>query len=107
VIQVQNEIIANNYSLCLSGSFYNSIIHYVICIFFYRACGSHFRAGNLVDQSMATDLTGEVTSSAGPVQLEDLQRILRSIQAPGDSADILCQYVFYRLYHYLFFIGFN
>ncbi|XP_078154439.1 regulatory particle non-ATPase 13 isoform X3 [Carex rostrata] len=48
------------------------------------------RAGNLVDQSMATDLTGEVTSSAGPVQLEDLQRILRSIQTPGIGlSDIL------------------
>ncbi|XP_078154438.1 regulatory particle non-ATPase 13 isoform X4 [Carex rostrata] len=45
------------------------------------------RAGNLVDQSMATDLTGEVTSSAGPVQLEDLQRILRSIQTPVEDPD--------------------
>ncbi|KAJ1694232.1 hypothetical protein LUZ63_010930 [Rhynchospora breviuscula] len=45
------------------------------------------RAGNLVDQSMATDLTGEVTSSAGPVQLEDLQRILRNIQAPVEDPD--------------------
>ncbi|KAH7674642.1 Proteasomal ubiquitin receptor Rpn13/ADRM1 protein [Dioscorea alata] len=38
------------------------------------------RAGNLVDQSLGTELAGEVTSSAGPVQLADLQRILRSIQ---------------------------
>lgn len=45
------------------------------------------RAGNLVDQSMATDMTGEVTSSAGPVQLEDLQRILRNIQAPVEDPD--------------------
>lgn len=41
------------------------------------------RAGNLVDQSMAAELAGEVTSSAGPVQMEDLQRILRSIQPAG------------------------
>ncbi|XP_072961097.1 26S proteasome regulatory subunit RPN13 isoform X1 [Typha angustifolia] len=44
------------------------------------------RAGNLVDQSMAAELTGEVTSSAGPVQLADLQRILRSIQ-PADAIE--------------------
>ncbi|KAJ3682139.1 hypothetical protein LUZ60_014712 [Juncus effusus] len=45
------------------------------------------RAGNLVDQSMANDLAGEVTSNAGPVQLEDLQRILRNIQAPVEDPD--------------------
>ncbi|XP_008806959.1 26S proteasome regulatory subunit RPN13-like isoform X1 [Phoenix dactylifera] len=44
------------------------------------------RAGNLVDQNMAAELAGEVTSSAGPVQLVDLQRILRSIQ-PSDAAE--------------------
>ncbi|XP_020093926.1 26S proteasome regulatory subunit RPN13 isoform X3 [Ananas comosus] len=44
------------------------------------------RAGNLVDQSMAAELAGEVTSSAGPVQMEDLQRILRSIQ-PADAVE--------------------
>lgn len=41
------------------------------------------RAGNLVDQSMSAELAGEVTSSAGPVRLADLQRILRSIQPSG------------------------
>ncbi|XP_008790548.2 26S proteasome regulatory subunit RPN13-like isoform X2 [Phoenix dactylifera] len=44
------------------------------------------RAGNLVDQNMAAELSGEVTSSAGPVQLADLQRILRSIQ-PSDAVE--------------------
>lgn len=44
------------------------------------------RAGNLVDQNM-TGESAEVTSSAGPVQLADLQRILRSIQPTGDIED--------------------
>jgi hypothetical protein len=43
----------------------------------------HGRAGNLVDQSMTADLAGEVTSAAGPVRLEDLQRILSAIQPSG------------------------
>lgn len=43
------------------------------------------RAGNLVDQNM-TGESAEVTSSAGPVQLADLQRILRSIQ-PSDAIE--------------------
>ncbi|PAN17731.1 hypothetical protein PAHAL_3G152400 [Panicum hallii] len=43
------------------------------------------RAGNLVDQSMTSDLAGEVTSAAGPVRLEDLQRILSAIQPSGIS----------------------
>jgi hypothetical protein len=43
------------------------------------------RAGNLVDQSMAADLAGEVTSAAGPVRMEDLQRILSAIQPSGTS----------------------
>ncbi|WOL10602.1 regulatory particle non-ATPase 13 [Canna indica] len=45
------------------------------------------RAGNLVDQTMASELGGEVTSSARPVQLADLQRILRSIQPPDATED--------------------
>ncbi|WVZ54741.1 hypothetical protein U9M48_005495 [Paspalum notatum var. saurae] len=46
------------------------------------------RAGNLVDQSMTADLAGEVTSAAGPVRLEDLQRILSAIQpSSGGTAD--------------------
>ncbi|GJN32580.1 hypothetical protein PR202_gb21094 [Eleusine coracana subsp. coracana] len=45
------------------------------------------RAGNLVDQSMTADLAGEVTSAAGPVRLEDLQRILSAIQPSGAVAD--------------------
>ncbi|URD83046.1 Adhesion regulating molecule [Musa troglodytarum] len=44
------------------------------------------RAGNLVDQNIAGELGGEVTSSARPVQLADLQRILRSIQ-PADAIE--------------------
>ncbi|RWR84225.1 regulatory particle non-ATPase 13 [Cinnamomum micranthum f. kanehirae] len=43
------------------------------------------RAGNLVGQNPATELAGEVTSSSGPVQLADLQRILSSI-TPQDVA---------------------
>jgi len=43
------------------------------------------RAGNLVDQSMTSDLAGEVTSAAGPVRMEDLQRILSAIQPSGIS----------------------
>ncbi|TVT99032.1 hypothetical protein EJB05_55662, partial [Eragrostis curvula] len=45
------------------------------------------RAGNLVDQSMTADLAGEVTSAAGPVRLEELQRILSAIQPSGAAAD--------------------
>ncbi|XP_042433264.1 26S proteasome regulatory subunit RPN13-like isoform X2 [Zingiber officinale] len=45
------------------------------------------RAGNLVDHNMASELGGEVTSSGGPVRLEDLQRILRSIQTPDVVED--------------------
>ncbi|XP_042439948.1 26S proteasome regulatory subunit RPN13-like isoform X2 [Zingiber officinale] len=45
------------------------------------------RAGNLVDHNMASELGGEVTSSGGPVRLEDLQRILRSIQTPDAVED--------------------
>lgn len=45
------------------------------------------RAGNLVDHSMAGELAGEVTSSAGPVKLADLQRILRNIQAPAAAIE--------------------
>ncbi|KAF8724813.1 hypothetical protein HU200_020751 [Digitaria exilis] len=44
------------------------------------------RAGNLVDQSMTADLAGEVTSAAGPVRMEDLQRILSAIQPSGVAA---------------------
>jgi len=44
------------------------------------------RAGNLVDQSMTADLTGEVTSAAGPVRLEDLQRILSAIQPSSGTS---------------------
>ncbi|KAM0864821.1 hypothetical protein ACQ4PT_043676 [Festuca glaucescens] len=45
------------------------------------------RAGNLVDQSMTSDLAGEVTSAAGPVRLADLQRILSAIQPSDVTAD--------------------
>jgi len=43
------------------------------------------RAGNLVE-SMTADLDGEVTSAAGPVLLEDLQRILSAIQPSGAAS---------------------
>ncbi|CAD6332589.1 unnamed protein product [Miscanthus lutarioriparius] len=43
------------------------------------------RAGNLVE-SMTADLAGEVTSAAGPVRLEDLQRILSAIQPSGAAS---------------------
>ncbi|AQK88850.1 26S proteasome regulatory subunit RPN13 [Zea mays] len=46
------------------------------------------RAGNLVE-SMTADLAGEVTSAAGPVRLEDLQRILSAIQSSGTSLKVL------------------
>lgn len=42
------------------------------------------RAGNLGYQNV-TGESAEVTSSAGPVQLADLQRILRNIQQPTDA----------------------
>jgi hypothetical protein len=38
---------------------------------------------------MTADLAGEVTSAAGPVRLEDLQRILSAIQPSGTSLKIL------------------
>lgn len=48
----------------------------------------HVRAGNLVE-SMTADLAGEVTSAAGPVRLEDLQRILSAIQSSGTSLKVI------------------
>ncbi|PKA51427.1 hypothetical protein AXF42_Ash002792 [Apostasia shenzhenica] len=42
------------------------------------------RAGNLVDHNNMGEFTGEVSSSAGPVKMADLQRILKNIQAPDD-----------------------
>ncbi|XP_048133577.1 26S proteasome regulatory subunit RPN13 isoform X2 [Rhodamnia argentea] len=43
------------------------------------------RAGNLVGPSLGAEAISDVSSSAGPVKLEDLQRILSSIE-PGDNA---------------------
>lgn len=44
------------------------------------------RAGNLVGPNLGVDVTSEVTSSSGPVKLEDLQRILSDI-GPADNAE--------------------
>ncbi|XP_042963033.1 26S proteasome regulatory subunit RPN13-like isoform X3 [Carya illinoinensis] len=44
------------------------------------------RAGNLVGPNLGVDVTSEVTSSSGPVKLEDLQRILSNI-GPADNAE--------------------
>uniref|UniRef100_A0A7N2MVY1 Regulatory particle non-ATPase 13 n=1 Tax=Quercus lobata TaxID=97700 RepID=A0A7N2MVY1_QUELO len=43
------------------------------------------RAGNLVVPNFSADVTSEVSSSSGPVKLEDLQRILSNI-GPADIA---------------------
>ncbi|XP_077216667.1 26S proteasome regulatory subunit RPN13-like isoform X2 [Tasmannia lanceolata] len=45
------------------------------------------RAGNLVVPNLAAELTSDVTSSSGPVQLADLQRILSSINPTDASGD--------------------
>uniref|UniRef100_A0A2P2M7G1 Pru domain-containing protein n=1 Tax=Rhizophora mucronata TaxID=61149 RepID=A0A2P2M7G1_RHIMU len=42
------------------------------------------RAGNIVVPNLGTEVISDVTSSSGPVKLEDLQRILSNIE-PGDS----------------------
>ncbi|KAI6682665.1 hypothetical protein NL676_036546 [Syzygium grande] len=42
------------------------------------------RAGNLVSPGLAAEAISDVSSSAGPVKLEDLRRILSSIE-PGDN----------------------
>ncbi|KAJ8770275.1 hypothetical protein K2173_012745 [Erythroxylum novogranatense] len=43
------------------------------------------RAGNFVLPNLGTEVISDVTSSSGPVKMEDLQRILSNIE-PGDSA---------------------
>lgn len=43
------------------------------------------RAGNLVSPGLGAEAISDVSSSAGPVKFEDLQRILSSIE-PGDDA---------------------
>ncbi|KAK9269757.1 hypothetical protein L1049_001535 [Liquidambar formosana] len=43
------------------------------------------RAGNLVGLNVGAEVTSDVTSSSGPVKLEDLQRILSNI-GPADAA---------------------
>lgn len=42
-----------------------------------------YRAGNLVVPNLGADVTSDVTSSAGPVRMADLQRILSSIGPQG------------------------
>ncbi|KAF9614519.1 hypothetical protein IFM89_018989 [Coptis chinensis] len=46
------------------------------------------RAGNLVDLNFGAEGTSEVTSSSGPVRLEDLQRILSNIAPAGAAEDL-------------------
>ncbi|KAG9457309.1 hypothetical protein H6P81_001817 [Aristolochia fimbriata] len=45
------------------------------------------RAGNLVSSNLSADLTGDATSSSGPVLLADLQRILSSIGSSDVAID--------------------
>ncbi|CAK7345798.1 unnamed protein product [Dovyalis caffra] len=45
------------------------------------------RAGNLVFPNLGSEVMSDVTSSSGPVKLEDLQRILSNIGAGGSSGD--------------------
>lgn len=45
------------------------------------------RAGNLVVPNPGAEAISDVTSSSGPVKLEDLQRILSNIDARGSSSD--------------------
>uniref|UniRef100_A0A2P2M7E6 Pru domain-containing protein n=1 Tax=Rhizophora mucronata TaxID=61149 RepID=A0A2P2M7E6_RHIMU len=45
------------------------------------------RAGNLVAQNSGTEVISDVTSSSGPVKLEDLQRILSNIKPGGSPGD--------------------
>lgn len=44
-----------------------------------------FRAGNLVVPNLGAEVSSDVTSSSGPVKLEDLQRILSNIGPAGMS----------------------
>lgn len=41
------------------------------------------RAGNLVVPNLGTEAISDVSSSSGPVKLEDLQRILSNIGSAG------------------------
>ncbi|XP_021891418.1 26S proteasome regulatory subunit RPN13 isoform X2 [Carica papaya] len=45
------------------------------------------RAGNLVLPNLGTEVISDVTSSSGPVKMEDLQRILSNIGAAGVAGD--------------------
>ncbi|KAJ4839944.1 regulatory particle non-ATPase [Turnera subulata] len=45
------------------------------------------RAGNLVGPNLGAEVISEVSSSAGPVKLEDLQRILSNIEPAGGAGD--------------------
>lgn len=51
------------------------------------------RAGNLIGSNLGAEVTSDVTSSSGPVKLEDLQRILSNIEPAGMS------YLLKNLYH--------
>ena len=44
---------------------------------------NHSRAGNLIIPNLGAEVTSDVTSSSGPVKLEDLQRILSNIGPAG------------------------
>lgn len=51
------------------------------------------RAGNLIGSNLGAEVTSDVTSSSGPVKLEDLQRILSNIEPAGTS------YLLKNFYH--------
>lgn len=61
-----------------------------------------YRAGNLVSPSLGAEAISDVSSSAGPVKFEDLQRILSSIE-PGGVGSVLKQ-VFLVFLFSLFFL---
>ncbi|CAI0553303.1 unnamed protein product [Linum tenue] len=47
------------------------------------------RAGNIVLPNLGSGSMSDVTSSSGPVRLEDLQRILSNIEPGGINSDLL------------------
>lgn len=59
----------------------------IICHFWYvflmLFLPEIFRAGNLTVTNLGAEAISDVTSSSGPVKLEDLQRILSSIGPAG------------------------
>ena len=54
----------------------------------------NFRAGNLVVPNPGAEAISDVTSSSGPVKLEDLQRILSNIDARGMFSESTFVHIF-------------